>query len=53
MKFTSPLDDRINIILNILRIGGYDRTVVVVVGIFKLIALIRNTWIENVFDIPG
>ena len=41
--------DRIHIIFNILRIGGDDRAVVVVVGVFKFVTLIWNGRIEDMF----
>ena len=43
------VDDRIHIVFNILRIGGDDRAVVVVVGVLKLVALVRNGRVEDVF----
>lgn len=43
-------DDRIDIVFYIFRIRCNDRTVVVVVGIFKFIPFIWNRRIENVFD---
>ena len=44
-----PLHDRIHVVFDVLRIGGDDRAVVVIVGIFKFIPLVRNGRIENVF----
>ncbi len=39
--------DGVNIVLNIFRIRGDNRTVVMVVGLFKFIPLIRDAWIED------
>ena len=48
-KIHFPVYDRIHVVLDILRVGGHDRAVVVVVGLFKFIPLVRNRRIENVF----
>ena len=37
----------LHVIFNIFRIGGYNRTVVVVIGIFKFLALIENGRVED------
>ncbi len=44
------IDDGVNVVLNVLRVGGDDRAVVVVVRILEFIPLVRNTWIENMLD---
>ena len=45
-----PIYNGVNIILDILRVGGNDRAVVMVVGILELVALIRNAGVEDVPD---
>ena len=42
--------DGINIIFDVLRIGGNNRTVIVVVGIGKFISLIRNRRVKDMPD---
>ncbi len=49
-KIDFLVDDSINVIFNIFRIRGYDGAVVVVVGVLKLLPLIRNTGVENMMD---
>ena len=46
-KIDMPLDDLVHIVLDIFRVGGDNRAVVMIVGIRKFISLVRNTRIEN------
>ncbi len=39
--------DGVDIVLDILRVGGNDGAVIVVIGVFKFLSLIRDTGIEN------
>ena len=39
--------DRINVVLDIFRVGSYDRAVVMIVGFGKFIPFIWNTRIED------
>ena len=41
--------DGVHIVLDILRVGGDDRAVIVVVGVLELIPLVRNGRIEDMF----
>ena len=41
--------DRVHIVFDVLRIGSDDRTVVVVVGVLKFVALVRNGRVEDMF----
>ena len=42
-----PIHDGVDIVLDILRIRGYDRTVVVIVCLFEFFPFIRDTWVED------
>ena len=46
-KFNLSVYNRVDIILNIFRIGGDNRTVVVIVCLCEFIAFIRDAWIKN------
>ena len=53
MKIDFSVHNCIHIVLDIFRIGGYDRTVVMVVGILEFIPLIWNAGIEDDVDTAG
>ena len=42
--------DRVHVVFDVLRVGGDDGAVVVIVCVFKFIPFIRNGRIEDVFD---
>ena len=42
--------DGVHVVLDVLRVGGDDRAVVMVVRLFKFVPLIRDGRIEDVFD---
>ena len=46
-EFHLAVYDGVDIILNILRIGGNNRAVIVIVSLLKFISLIGNTGVEN------
>ena len=48
-KIHLPVYDRVHIVFDIFRIRSNDRTVVVVVGFFKFVPLVRNRRIEDMF----
>ena len=39
--------DGVDIVLDILRVGGNDGAVIVVIGVFKFLSLIRDTGVKN------
>ncbi len=46
-KIYFPVHNRIHVVLNIFRIRGYNRAVVMIVGILKLISLMGNGGVED------
>ena len=41
--------DCINVVLDIFRVGSYDRTIVVVIRVCKFVSLKRNTRVKDMF----
>ena len=46
-KIHFPVNNRIHIVLDVFRIRGYDRAVIMIVRIFKFIPLIGNGRVED------
>ena len=49
MEFDFRVIQLVNVILDIFRVGGDDRTVIMVDGVLKFLTLVWDTGVENVF----